>query len=437
MEKRNRKAGSRYSLRDRILAQIMIVLITVTMLPYESLVVHAASTTTVKSIGGIETEYEVEYGTSKDDIGLPSSLSVTIETATSAEGATEETAPAVSEETVDKSVSWKGNYDGNTAGDYALTAEFDDSSLSYSKMPTVHVTVREKETTSEGASNEAGKTEDAEDGDDDGESDQPAQSEEEPAVEEPAAEEPAAEEPAKQEKADEEEEEIAEEVEAASKDALKYTPTGREESSLNAFGQADMDTLYYDMPEGIICLATHTGESEVHLLTSDDEQLTLVSTFTVDKSKDPNQIIYPWNKEEDEDNTYERVAAAENVRIKIRTRMAVNPNGGGVTFEDGTELPVDLTVGITVIKENQVNGSYVLTAADKEKMVFAIFEGDGSTNVRAKDKDGVIIPEFTFADMADAFAAIPTETEPPPAVVNVAPFMPASEGAVHLPPCTS
>ena len=445
MEKRNRKAGSRYSLRDRILAQIMIVLITVTMLPYESLVVHAASTTTVKSIGGIETEYEVEYGTSKDDIGLPSSLSVTIETATSAEGATEETAPAVSEETVDKSVSWKGNYDGNTAGDYALTAEFDDSSLSYSKMPTVHVTVREKETTSEGASNEAGKTEDAEDGDDDGESDQPAQSEEEPAVEEPAAEEPAAEEPAKQEKADEEEEEIAEEVEAASKDALKYTPTGREESSLNAFGQAgnmrvtlthvdgspitpddplvaneefmmelefwetpgengiqfDMDTLYYDMPEGIICLATHTGESEVHLLTSDDEQLTLVSTFTVDKSKDPNQIIYPWNKEEDEDNTYERVAAAENVRIKIRTRMAVNPNGGGVTFEDGTELPVDLTVGITVIKENQINGSYVLTAADKEKMVFAIFEGDGSTNVRAKDKDGVIIPEFTFADMAD------------------------------------
>ena len=72
MEKRNRKAGSRYSLRDRILAQIMIVLVTVTMLPYESLVVHAASTTTVKSIGSIQTEYEVDNGTPKDEIGLPS-----------------------------------------------------------------------------------------------------------------------------------------------------------------------------------------------------------------------------------------------------------------------------------------------------------------------------------------------------------------------------
>ena len=102
MEKRNRKAGSRYSLRDRILAQIMIVLVTVTMLPYESLVVHAASTTTVKSIGSIQTEYEVDNGTSKDEIGLPSSLSVVLETVTSAEGSTEETAPAVSEETVDK-----------------------------------------------------------------------------------------------------------------------------------------------------------------------------------------------------------------------------------------------------------------------------------------------------------------------------------------------
>ena len=171
MEKRNRKAGSRYSLRDRILAQIMIVLITVTMLPYESLVVHAASTTTVKSIGSIQTEYEVDNGTSKDDIGLPSSLSVTIETVTSAEGATEETAPTVSEETVDKAVSWHGDYDGSTAGTYALTASFDDSSLSYSNMPTVHVTVKEAETEPEPTTPEVNKTED-EDGDDDEDPDQ-------------------------------------------------------------------------------------------------------------------------------------------------------------------------------------------------------------------------------------------------------------------------
>ena len=171
MEKRNRKAGSRYSLRDRILAQIMIVLVTVTMLPYESLVVHAASTTTVKSIGSIQTEYEVDNGTSKDEIGLPSSLSVVLETVTSAEGSTEETAPAVSEETVDKSVSWHGDYDGSTAGTYALTASFDDSSLSYSNMPTVHVTVKEAETEPEPTTPEVNKTED-EDGDDDEDPDQ-------------------------------------------------------------------------------------------------------------------------------------------------------------------------------------------------------------------------------------------------------------------------
>ena len=210
MEKRNRKAGSRYSLRDRILAQIMIVLITVTMLPYESLVVHAASTTTVKSIGGIKTEYEVDNGTSKDDIGLPSSLSVTIETVTSAEGATEETAPAVSEETVDKSVSWRGDYDGNTAGTYALTAEFDDSSLSYSKMPTVHVTVREAETEPEPTTPEVNKTED-EDGDDDEDPDQ-GKSEQKTADEEEA------EEASKPEAEDAEEEEAVEEV---SKDPLE------------------------------------------------------------------------------------------------------------------------------------------------------------------------------------------------------------------------
>ena len=228
MEKRNRKAGSRYSLRDRILAQIMIVLITVTMLPYESLVVHAASTTTVKSIGSIQTEYEVDNGTSKDDIGLPSSLSVTIETVTSAEGATEETAPAVSEETVDKSVSWRGDYDGNTAGEYALTAEFDDSSLSYSNMPTVHVTVREAETEPEPTTPEVIKTDD-EDGDDDEDPDQGKS-------EEKTAEDEAAEEASKPE-AEDAEEEAAEEIVAKKTPAALRSDNGEYSDEFEDFIQ--------------------------------------------------------------------------------------------------------------------------------------------------------------------------------------------------------
>ena len=165
MEKRNRKAGHSYSLRDRILAQIMVIIVTLTMIPFDSLVAHAATTTNVKSIGSIQTEYEVDYGTSKDDIGLPSELSVILETVTSPEDATNGGTNEYSEDTVEKSVSWEGDYDGDTAGTYALTAEFDDSSLYYDDMPTVYVTVKEPETTAE-----------------------------EPAAEEPAADEPANEE---------------------------------------------------------------------------------------------------------------------------------------------------------------------------------------------------------------------------------------------------
>lgn len=145
MEKRNRKAGHSYSLRDRILAQIMVIIVTLTMIPFDSLVVQAASTTTVKSVGSIRTEYEVDYGTSKDDIGLPSELSVILETVISSAGATNG-GTEYSEDTVDESVSWEGYYDGDTPGDYALTAEFDDGSLYYDDMPTVKVTVREPET---------------------------------------------------------------------------------------------------------------------------------------------------------------------------------------------------------------------------------------------------------------------------------------------------
>ena len=185
MEKRNRKAGHSYSLRDRILAQIMVIIVTLTMIPFDSLVAHAATTTNVKSIGSIQTEYEVDYGTSKDDIGLPSELSVILETVTSPEDATNGGTNEYSEDTVEKSVSWEGDYDGDTAGTYALTAEFDDSSLYYDDMPTVYVTVKEPETTAE----------------------------------EPAAEEPAADEPANEE--DEEAEEEAVTEEASKEEAAK------------------------------------------------------------------------------------------------------------------------------------------------------------------------------------------------------------------------
>lgn len=171
MEKRNRKAGHSYSLRDRILAQIMVIIVTLTMIPFDSLVARAATTTNVKSIGSIQTEYEVDNGTSKDDIGLPSELSVIIETVTSAEDSTSGITNEYSEDTVEKSVSWEGDYNGDKAGTYTLRAEFDDSSLYYDDMPTVSVTVREAETEPEPTAPEVNKTED-EDGDDDEDPDQ-------------------------------------------------------------------------------------------------------------------------------------------------------------------------------------------------------------------------------------------------------------------------
>ena len=165
MEKRSRKAGRRHSLASRILAQFMVVIVTLTLIPFESLAAYAASTTSVKSIDSIQTEYEVDNGTSKDEIGLPEELSVVLETVTSAEDAADgET--VTSEETVEKSVSWGGDYDGDTAGKYALTASFDDSSLSYSNMPTVYVTVREAKTQGEEPGAQTGEDE-GEDGEDD------------------------------------------------------------------------------------------------------------------------------------------------------------------------------------------------------------------------------------------------------------------------------
>ena len=370
MEKRNRKAGHSYSLRDRILAQIMVIIVTLTMIPFDSLVVQAASTTTVKSVGSIRTEYEVDYGTSKDDIGLPSELSVILETAISSAGATNG-GTEYSEDAVDESVSWEGYYDGDTPGTYALTAEFDDGSLYYDNMPTVKVTVREPET----ALNEAQK-----DGTD-------------PRVKSSLN-------------------EIGDlgnmRTTLTNKDGSPITGTlhaGDEFLMKLEFWetpgengiQFDMNRLYYYIPSAYKCLASHDGESEVKLITGDGDQLVLVSPFTVDKMSPEDLITYIWNQEEDDDNTYARIAAAENVRIEVTTVMCINENGGEITFEDGEELDIDLSVGITVIKENSINGDYVLTPADKEEMVFGIFDAD---NNRVKDADGNDI-EFTFGDMAD------------------------------------
>ena len=178
MEKRNRNAGHKYSLKDRILAWAMVFFVTITMIPYDSLVVHAASTTSVKDIDGIETEYEVDNGTSKGEIGLPDELSVVLETVTAAEGATNGESK-VSEDTADKAVVWEGNYNGEKAGTYALTAKFKDKNLQYDDddMPTVYVTVREPETSEPETTAEAENSEDEDEGEDDEESDQQAQSE--------------------------------------------------------------------------------------------------------------------------------------------------------------------------------------------------------------------------------------------------------------------
>ena len=133
-----------YSKKDRIIAQIMVLLLTVSMMPYQTLAAAAAETKRVKSVEEIQTEYEVENGTSKDEIGLPSSLSVVIETTQSADGKTKEE-PSRTEEEVREDILWDGDYDGDSAGTYELEARFKDKKLAYEDMPVVHVTVREPE----------------------------------------------------------------------------------------------------------------------------------------------------------------------------------------------------------------------------------------------------------------------------------------------------
>ena len=74
---RNRKSRNvnGVSVRDRIIARIMVLILTVSMMPYQALAAGTAETKRVKSVEDIQTDYEVEYGTSQDEIGLPSSLS--------------------------------------------------------------------------------------------------------------------------------------------------------------------------------------------------------------------------------------------------------------------------------------------------------------------------------------------------------------------------
>ena len=149
-----------YSKKDRIIAQIMVLLLTVSMMPYQTLAAAAAETKRVKSVEEIQTEYEVENGTSKDEIGLPSSLSVVIETTQSADGKTKEE-PSRTEEEVREDILWDGDYDGDSAGTYELEARFKDKKLAYEDMPVVHVTVREPEPEPEEEAAEEAEAEEA------------------------------------------------------------------------------------------------------------------------------------------------------------------------------------------------------------------------------------------------------------------------------------
>ncbi|MBQ6362112.1 MAG: hypothetical protein IJJ25_13330 [Lachnospiraceae bacterium] len=139
-----------YSMKDRILARILVLIMTVSMMPYQSLAAYAAETKRVKSIEDIRTEYEVDHGTSQDEIGLPSSLSVVIETTRSSAGKTD-AEPERTEETVQEDIVWEGDYDGDYAGTYELEARFENKDLVYEDedMPVVYVTVREPENNTE------------------------------------------------------------------------------------------------------------------------------------------------------------------------------------------------------------------------------------------------------------------------------------------------
>ena len=149
-----------YSKKDRIIAQIMVFLLTVSMMPYQALTAAAAETKRVKSVEDIQTEYEVDNGTPKDEIGLPSSLSVVIETTQSADGKTKEE-PSRTEEEVREDILWDGDYDGDSAGTYELEARFKDKKLAYEDMPVVHVTVREPEPEPEEEAAEEAEAEEA------------------------------------------------------------------------------------------------------------------------------------------------------------------------------------------------------------------------------------------------------------------------------------
>lgn len=131
-------------MKERILARIMVLILAVSMIPYQTFAADPAETKTVKSIEDIRTKYEVDYGTTLDKIGLPSSLSAVIETTRLSDGNTDEE-PESTEETVQEDIRWEGKYDGNSAGKYKLEARFEDKDLVYKDMPVVTVTVREPE----------------------------------------------------------------------------------------------------------------------------------------------------------------------------------------------------------------------------------------------------------------------------------------------------
>ena len=100
-----------------------------------------------------------------------------------------------------------------------------------------------------------------------------------------------------------------------------------------------------------------------------DKRLYLTTRFRIEQSDDPNVpdvIVYEWNHEPKE--SYEALCIAENARLTISLQMMVNGEGDDFEFDDDTLIPVDLTVGINVIKEKPNQWRPCFDSAEKEKM---------------------------------------------------------------------
>lgn len=141
MEKRLKKSLAKRSFTVLLFFFMMIGIMPINSFEYagELTLEDGESITKIAELS--QTAYSVDYGTEQADIGLPDTVAVTITKA----AATETDEPIT--RTADANVVWNGTYDGNTAGDYTLTAAFADSGLAVDgsvAYPTVTVTVGNK-----------------------------------------------------------------------------------------------------------------------------------------------------------------------------------------------------------------------------------------------------------------------------------------------------